>query len=255
METIENQLQPGGADAAVSYALRRVECRRERAQRLTQGETRNAWKRLLGFAGTAEESSRFARVVRRIRRAEDASLPQAGNVQWEDPAIPYVREDGGDLAIVSGGVSVVIPTWNAGAEFECLLQALRAQRGFDRVEIVVVDSGSSDQTLALARTHGAKLVQLPHEEFSHSHARNLGVARATGEYLMMMTQDAMPTSRFWLYNMYLALTYRKEIAAVSCAEFPRRDVDLYQRAASWSHYRDIGAYELSLIHISEPTRP
>lgn len=248
METIENQLQPGGADAAVSYALRRVECRRERTQRLTQGETRNAWKRLLGFAGTAEGSSRFARVVRRIRRAGDASLPQAGNVQWEDPAIPYVREDGGDLAIVSGGVSVVIPTWNAGAEFERLLQALRAQRGFDRVEIVVVDSGSSDQTLALARTHGAKLVQLPHEEFSHSYARNLGVAQATGEYLMVMTQDAMPTSRFWLYNMYLALTYRREIAAVSCAEFPRRDADLYQRAASWSHYRDIGACERDALH-------
>ena len=43
-------------------------------------------------------------------------------------------------------VSVVIPTYNAGNSFDALLINLEKQKGIDELEIVIVDSGSKDDT-------------------------------------------------------------------------------------------------------------
>ena len=44
-------------------------------------------------------------------------------------------------------VSVIIPTYNAGADFRFLLGSLWDQKEIDNLEIVVVDSGSNDGTV------------------------------------------------------------------------------------------------------------
>ena len=53
----------------------------------------------------------------------------------------------GDCEAISNSISVVIPTLNAGPEFRSLLQKLRQQKGIGDVEIIVVDSGSRDDTV------------------------------------------------------------------------------------------------------------
>ena len=145
-------------------------------------------------------------------------------------------------------VSVVIPTKNGGEEFESLLKTLRSQKHLKKkVEIVIVDSGSTDRTLAIAKEYGAKIIQIKPSEFSHSYARNLGAKNASGEYLLIMTQDAMPTGNQWIYHLYLALTCRENIGAVSCAEFVREDADLYYRAFTANHYQYLGVWESDSI--------
>ena len=112
-------------------------------------------------------------------------------------------------------VAVVIPTLNAGQEFELLLAMLTRQKGFKQVEIVIVDSGSTDMTLELAEEYNATLVCIKPEEFSHSYARNLGAEKASSaDYLLIMTQDALPASDYWLYELY-ASCERNNFAAVS----------------------------------------
>lgn len=141
-------------------------------------------------------------------------------------------------------VSVVIPTYNAGAEFYWLLRKLAGQQGMARVEIVVVDSGSTDGTDTLAEEFGATVVRIPNSEFSHSHARNLGADNATGDLLVFTVQDAYPVGDWWLHSLALALTRppseEMRAAAVSCSEFPRRDSELLYNAAIDTHYRFLG---------------
>ena len=48
-------------------------------------------------------------------------------------------------------ISLVIPTWNAGALFHEVLEAIASQDVEDGVEVVVIDSGSTDGTADLAR--------------------------------------------------------------------------------------------------------
>jgi O-antigen biosynthesis protein len=136
-------------------------------------------------------------------------------------------------------VSVVIPTLNAGVEFEWLLRKLRAQRGVREIQIVVVDSGSRDDTVAIAAAAGAKIVTIAPAEFTHSHSRNVGAQAADGDYLLFMVQDAFPIGDWWLYGMlkFLRDPARERLAAVSCSETSRSDSDLMYDAMIDTHYR------------------
>lgn len=136
-------------------------------------------------------------------------------------------------------VSVVIPCKNAGDEFQFLLKMLQAQKGFKNIEIVIVDSGSTDQTLETAHRFNAKVVEIKPEDFSHSYARNLGAEHATGDYLLFTVQDALPSSDTWLHELFTVLI-DNEVAAVSCAETPKEDADLFYRQICWNHYNFLG---------------
>lgn len=135
-----------------------------------------------------------------------------------------------------GKVSIIIPTKNAGSEFQHLLKMLKLQKGVEAIEIVVVDSGSTDNTLCLARTFQAKIIQIEPKEFTHSYARNLGAENATGDYLLFTVQDAIPPTDTWLYEM-MSVLVANSVSAVSCAEFPREDSDLFYRVVTWNHYK------------------
>jgi glycosyltransferase involved in cell wall biosynthesis len=75
-----------------------------------------------------------------------------------------------------------------GEDFRRVLATIANQKGFRRVETIVVDSGSTDKTVELAEQFGSKVIKILPEEFSHSYARNLGASYASGEYLLDTTQ-------------------------------------------------------------------
>lgn len=143
------------------------------------------------------------------------------------------------IEIFDKTVSVIIPTKNAGKDFPILMKSLNAQRGFKKIEVVIVDSGSTDKTLETAKLLGATVVNIKPEDFSHSGSRNLGAKAASGDYLLFMVQDALPPNDTWLYTMYLTLK-ENDLAAVSCAETPREDADLFYRQSCWNHYNFLG---------------
>jgi glycosyltransferase involved in cell wall biosynthesis len=158
----------------------------------------------------------------------------------ESERIPVIHRGGG---IESGSdphenvtVSVVIPVKDAGEDFRLLLSSITTQKGFSKVEIVVVDSGSTDRSVETSKAFGAKVLQIRPGEFSHSYARNLAAEHASGDYILFMVQDALPSSDQWLNELFSALR-NNDVAAVSCAEYPRDDADLFYRVSSWGHYR------------------
>ena len=152
-----------------------------------------------------------------------------------------VINDTGGLQVNSrtaqdASISIAIPVKNAGHDFRLLLSLLKAQKGFKKLEIVIVDSGSSDRSVGTAEEFGAKVIKILPQEFSHSYARNLAAEHATGDYILFTVQDALPPSDVWLYELFSALK-NKNVAAVSCAEYPRENADLFYRACCWGHYR------------------
>lgn len=128
-------------------------------------------------------------------------------------------------------VSVVIPTYNAGPSFEELLKRLRNQKLDGKLEIIVVDSGSRDETLALAQNYDAQIVSIPQESFSHSYARNLGSEAAEGEILLFMTQDALPMGRDWVERMIAPIVTGRAVATSAYERCPV-STDLFYKVAS-----------------------
>ena len=145
-----------------------------------------------------------------------------------------------------GTVSVIIPTYNPGAQLETLLQRLKTQRRIRRIEIIIIDSGSTDGTELLSKQYGAYFFPIPHENFTHSYARNKGASQATGELLLFMTQDALPVNEDWMYHLAEPILSGQAVA-VSCMEQCPEDTDLYYKAASWNHAKYQGVLEGSRI--------
>lgn len=69
------------------------------------------------------------------------------------------------------------------------------------MEVIIIDSGSTDGTLVLLQKYPVKIHNLPPAEFNHGETRNLGVQLATGEFVVMTVQDATPATDNWIELM------------------------------------------------------
>jgi glycosyltransferase involved in cell wall biosynthesis len=136
-------------------------------------------------------------------------------------------------------VSVVIPTKNAGDDLRPLLKMINNQLGFKEIEIILVDSGSTDSTVAIGREHGAKIVEIPSASFTHSYSRNIGAEHASGDYILFTVQDSLIPSDNFLVNLFFVLK-NHNVVAVSCAEFPRKSADLFYKICCRNHYKFLG---------------
>ncbi|MDE2058822.1 MAG: glycosyltransferase [candidate division NC10 bacterium] len=148
-------------------------------------------------------------------------------------------------------VSVVIPTKNGVAEdFESCLRAITQQKGLRELEIVVVDSGSADETVTIAKSYGAHIFSIPPEQFNHGGTRNYGGERASGELVVFTTQDAIPASDDLYYEMARMLLSDLALAAVSARQIPRSDADLFACWQNWIHFQYVGL-DTGISHIDD----
>src|SRR5215210_3111660 len=128
--------------------------------------------------------------MRRARSGAPGTLGGAGpraarhrrRTAPEDSGRPGGGRCGEDARI---SVSVAIPTLDGGAAFERVLTAVRAQTV--EAELVVLDSGSADGTVAAARAAGAAVHSI--EDFGHGRARNRLMELAHGDRVAFLTQD------------------------------------------------------------------
>ena len=120
------------------------------------------------------------------------------------------------------GVTVLIPTWNAGGDFPAALAAIQRQRVDRALEILVIDSGSTDGTVEFLRRHPIRLVEIPNHEFNHGLTRARGIREARGEIVVLLVQDAQPADDLWLQRLIDAFDDDHVAGAYSC-QIPRAD--------------------------------
>ena len=101
----------------------------------------------------------------------------------------------------SKSVSIIIPVKNGGSGFAQVLDAIYTQTYDGQLDVVIIDSGSTDGTPALVTRDPARLLQVRPEEFGHGRTRNLGAMASQGEFLVFTTADAVPASDIWLRNL------------------------------------------------------
>ncbi len=120
-------------------------------------------------------------------------------------------------------VSVVIPTYNASRYLDAQLKALRAQSVKD-LEILVIDSSSSDRTLDIAKAYAVQTLSISKEEFDHGGTRTLaGKARSVGDILVYMTQDALPCGDRAIEILIQPLLAEKICGAAFGRQIPYQD--------------------------------
>lgn len=112
--------------------------------------------------------------------------------------------------------SVVIRAYNEEKYIGRLLAGIKQQTVED-VEIILVDSGSSDGTIAIAETFGAKVIHIPSAEFTFGRSLNLGIESATRNFIVIASAHVYPVYPDWLETLLrplqderVALSYGKQ---------------------------------------------
>ena len=121
-----------------------------------------------------------------------------------------------DPSISVMNCSLVIRAYNESTHLGRLLEGVRRQTVED-VEVVLVDSGSVDSTVAIAESFGARVVHIPPGEFTFGRSLNLGIRAATRELVVIASAHVHPVYPDWLESLLrpfedeeVGLTYGKQ---------------------------------------------
>ncbi len=102
--------------------------------------------------------------------------------------------------IIKNTISVLIPTCNGEATLRELFASLKRQT-IQPTEILVVDSASTDGTVAICTENGATVLTITRADFDHGGTRTLLAQRAIGEIVVYFTQDAILATPESLYSL------------------------------------------------------
>lgn len=96
--------------------------------------------------------------------------------------------------------SIVIRTKDEGGWIGQCLKEIFAQTVTPH-EVIVVDSGSTDQTVRIARSFDVILQEIPASAFSYGRALNIGFSLSHSDFLVSLSAHAIPTDSRWLFYL------------------------------------------------------
>lgn len=125
--------------------------------------------------------------------------------------------------------SIVIRAYNEEKHIGRLLEGIKQQTVKD-VEIILVDSGSTDSTVSIAESFGAKIVKIPANKFTFGRSLNYGIKEAKHEFIVLASAHVYPVYPDWLETLLnpfqdekVALTYGKQ-RAPDFAKFSEKQI-------------------------------
>ena len=87
-------------------------------------------------------------------------------------------------------VGLIIPTHNAGASIAGILQVINESP--IKIDILIIDSSSTDHTVQHAQQYGAQVIVIPQSEFNHAGTREFARKQQDHDFSVFLTQDAIP---------------------------------------------------------------
>lgn len=134
-------------------------------------------------------------------------------------------------------VSIVFRALNEEKWFGDALKACQNQTlesGVD-VELILVDSGSTDNTIQIANDYGCKVTHIKKSEFTFGRSLNVGCAASSGDILVFISAHCIPVNETWLQNLI------KPLLSGECdysygAQVGLPDVTRFSESQVFAHY-------------------
>lgn len=128
-------------------------------------------------------------------------------------------------------VSLFIPTFNAEPYLALMFQTLICC-GVKKSNIIIVDSSSSDKTSEICFQFDIRIHSIQRNEFNHGKTRNLCLKLCDSNFIVFMTQDALPCNRNFLKELLIpfeddlvASTYARQIPRLAAKPLEKLDRD------------------------------
>jgi rhamnosyltransferase len=120
-------------------------------------------------------------------------------------------------------ISIIILAKNEGKYIGLTLDTIFKQDIDKKYEVIVIDSGSQDSTLEIAKKYPVKIVEIPAQEFGHGRTRNLGAQMADGRIAVFLNADATPKDENWLKSLVANFKNDEKIVGVYSCTYPRHN--------------------------------
>jgi GT2 family glycosyltransferase len=123
-------------------------------------------------------------------------------------------------------ISLLMPLRNAAEDLRQTLPLVFDQELDAELELVAVDSGSSDATIEVLEEFDATVLAIPPEDFDHGLTRNLAAEHASGDILVFLNARTRPCGRDWLAPLVATLESDPSVAGACSRALPYPDADI-----------------------------
>ena len=110
-------------------------------------------------------------------------------------------------------VSIVIRALNEAEHLPALYAGIASQTRQPE-QVMLVDSGSTDTSVAISEAAGADIVHITPEDFSFGRALNVGCKAASGDILVFVSAHVYPVDEFWLERMIAPFEAHDDVSLV-----------------------------------------
>ena len=126
--------------------------------------------------------------------------------------------------LIPESVSIVMRSKNDGALIGATLRGIRAQNFPGRVELIHIDSGSTDNTLEIIRSfEPAKLILIKPEDYVPGVVLNRGMREASESWVVFLNSDCEPANERWLSELLARAHCSPQAGAAFGRQIPRPD--------------------------------
>lgn len=132
-------------------------------------------------------------------------------------------------------VSIIVPTYNAGAEFKNFAEMIMKQTANIK-QVLVIDSSSTDATVDIAKSFGFDVEVIAKSDFGHGKTRQYALEKINTEIAVFLTQDALLYDEFAVKKLVNCLTSDDKIAAAYGRQIPYQNTGVLGTFARLYNY-------------------
>ena len=125
--------------------------------------------------------------------------------------------------------SIIVRTFNEALFLGDLLEEIQGQT-YQDYEVIVVDSGSFDGTVDIARSFGVQLVEIASRDFTFGFSLNKGIEASRGRFIVLVSAHTTPVDTEWLGSLVepfrdpkVAMTYGRQVGEIRSKFSERQD--------------------------------
>ena len=125
--------------------------------------------------------------------------------------------------------SIIVRTFNEALFLRDLLEGIQGQT-YQDYEVIVVDSGSFDGTVDIAKSFGVQLLEIASRDFTFGFSLNKGIEASRGRFLVLVSAHTTPVDTEWLGSIVeplrdpkVAMTYGRQLGEIRSKFSERQD--------------------------------
>lgn len=117
-------------------------------------------------------------------------------------------------------ISVIIATYNSDRTLmKCLVALSKQKYPKSLIEIIIVDGGSTDESIAIAKKFGVKIITVPSAKQNAEYNKGVGVKAAKNDIVLLLDHDNILPHNTWLTKMVQPFAKHPNVVGVEPLRF------------------------------------